>query len=94
MTCLEMCILTLVIGFTVILMAYAIIQKIFEENRKNSDRGIKMVNEFFSKASGIMLETYDGIQKREEERKKKERAERKKDYTKMTDEELMPWNKQ
>ena len=64
-------ILVLVIGFTVIITACAILQKIYDERRKTEERGGKIMNELFTGLSKMILATYDELYKREEERRAK-----------------------
>lgn len=70
MTCLESCILILVIGIVVTFVAGYVIGKIFEENRKSAAEGWKSLgNTMEGLATGIM-KVVEEAQKKEEEKKK------------------------
>lgn len=64
---LESVILVLVIGFTVIVTAYAIIQKIYDEGRKNSKMATEEIGKILAMIQKAMTEAYKELEKRGEE---------------------------
>lgn len=65
----ESCALVLVIAFSVIIVAMAIIQKIFDENRKNSERAMKGIESIMNTFVSTVTKTYDELMKKEEEQR-------------------------
>lgn len=61
-------IMTLVIGFTVLVVGAALIQKIFDESRKNADKALDVINNLFEK----MPDMFKKVVSIEEERKQKD----------------------
>ena len=83
MTVWESIILVIVIGFTTILTGYCIIQKIFDESRKNSDKALQQISEAFSMIPKVMSDAVHEIQKvelKEEEERKAIRAQINNDF--------------
>lgn len=93
MTCLETCIVAVVIGLVVLIVGCGIIQKIFEENRKNAQRAIdlceKLVNSLVNNSGKMVKDIAKAVDEVEDERKRKKEA--KTNYSKMTDDELLPY---
>lgn len=71
----ESCVLVLVIAFSVIIVAMAIIQKIFDENRKSSERAMKLLESVMNTFVSTVTKTYDELMKKEEEQRNKAYAE-------------------
>lgn len=65
----ESCVLVLVIAFSVIIVAMAIIQKIFDENRKSSERAMKLLESVMNTFISTVTKTYDELMKKEEEQR-------------------------
>lgn len=65
----ESCVLVLVIAFSVIIVAMAIIQKIFDENRKSSERAMKLLESVMNTFVSTVTKTYDELMKKEEEQR-------------------------
>ena len=93
MTCLETCIVAVVIGLVVLIVGCGIIQKIFEENQKNAQRAIdlceKLVNSLVTNSEKMVKDIAKAMDEVEEERNRKKEA--KTNYSKMTDDELLPY---
>lgn len=93
MTCLETCIVAVVIGLVILIVGCGIIQKIFEENRKNAQRAIdlceKLVNSLVNNSGKMVKDIAKAVDEVEDERKRKKEA--KTNYSKMTDDEQLPY---
>jgi len=86
---LESVVLTVVISLCVTCAAVVIMQKLFEEQRKQSERATKEVAEIFNGLSQTVLTTYSELMKREKERQEKEWKEaEQKNYERMTRTEM------
>ena len=73
MTCMETCIVILVIGLVATLFALAVLDKIFNERKKSADKAGKVVTDTISKGTEAVLNVYKQIieseNKREQELK-------------------------
>lgn len=82
MTCLETCILVVVIGITTLVVICGVISKWFNELRVRTLNAGKVVDETFKGITDVVNKLYDDISKKEEEKEAKRRAEIKKELDK------------
>lgn len=86
---LESVVLTVVISLCVTCGVVVILQKLFDEQRKQNERATKEVAEIFNGISQTVLTTYSELVKREKERQEKELKEaEQKNYERMTRTEM------
>lgn len=86
---LENVVLTVVIALCVTCAAVVIMQKLFEEQQKQTERSAKAVAEMFNGLSQTVLTTYSELAKREKERQEKEQKEaEQRNYERMTRTEM------
>lgn len=64
---LESIILAMVIGIIVIIGGFALIQKVFEERRKDNKEAVKMIKEVFNELPKAFGEMAEAILKKEKE---------------------------